>query len=424
MAGLNDYLNPDDAELDPAPTSLDEFEAVRQSGGTPPPMPEGIPEQIKGPLMERYLKLSDQAMSQEKAGISQLQKYIEDYQSKPQELDYTPLAAWADSLTSKPGNSLEAAKLMRPESRSARQEKALALQDKLQQRKGALTQRELTGVTTQMQAQAKSDQLAQARLEAKARFDQQQELAKQRYEQEKIRTEAYKQGITSREKIAQMQLAASKNAKVEGQDRADQRQQAGLDQKDETKLENQLQKYEQKAIDAVPLMENMATVEQILGAPIEQYDPKTESINGKKIDLPGKSIPGVGRVFMPGSQGETLHAAMANIFNTTLKERSGAAVTDQELNRLKNEFAQGKFNTEGKMIEAMQRYKRILKKRMTQHEGAYKPEVRNLYRSQGGMTSEDFFPEPGAGAPPPGPQTKEWNGKKYELQGDTWVEVQ
>ena len=424
MAGLQDYLNPDDEELDPAATSLDEFEAVRQTGGAPPPIPEGIPEQAKGALMERYLKLSDQAMGQEKAGIGQLEKYITDFQAQPQELDYTPLAAWADSLTAKRGNSLEAAKLMRPESLESRQEKALRMQDLLQQRKGAMTQRELAGVTTQMQAQAKADQLAQARLEAKARFDQQQELAKQRYEQEKIKTEAYKEGIASREKIAQMQLEASKNAKVEGQDRADARQQAGLAQKDETKLENQLQKYEQKAIDAVPLMENMATVEQILGAPLEQYDPKTESINGKKVDLPGKSVPGIGRIFAPGSQGETLNAAMANIFNTTLKERSGAAVTDQELGRLKNEFAQGKFNTEGKMIEALQRYKRILQKRMTQHEGAYKPEVRNLYRAQGGMTSEDFFPAPGAGLPPPGPQTKEWNGKKYELQGDTWVEVQ
>ena len=82
------------------------------------------------------------------------------------------------------------------------------------------------------------------------------------------------------------------------------------------------------------------------------------------------------------------------------------------------------YNLRNHVALAMQRYKRILQKRMRQHEGAYKPEVRNLYREQGGMTSEDFFPEPGAGAPPPGPQTKEWNGKKYELQGDTWVEVQ
>jgi hypothetical protein len=256
-----------------------------------------------------------------------------------------------------------------------------------------------------------------------AKFAEAQDLAKQKMEQEKIRTDAYKQSITSREKIAQMQLEAAKAAKEESQNRADARQNQGLEQKDIKKVEDQMVKFEGKAIDAVPLMENMHTVEGILGAPLEQYDPKTESINGKKVDLPGTSLPGIGRVYAPGSDGETLHAAMSNIFNTTLKERSGAAVTDQELNRLKGEFAQGKFNTEGKMIEALQRYKRILQKRMTQHEAAFKPEVRNLYRSQGGMTSEDFFPEPGAGKPPPGPQRKEWQGKTYELQGDTWAEV-
>jgi len=420
MAGLYDYLNPDaDPELNPAPASLDDYLAVRQEAQTPAPQSPATVQSL-----QKYMDMAGKASADEEAGLGTLQQYIQDYQAKPRDVDFTALAGWADSL--KPGGkTLEVAKGLQPESVDAKNEKLMKLQDMLQQRKGALSGRQLGAAKIGLEQQLAQDRALQAQQLQADKFKQAQEIARQKMEQEKIRTDAYRESIASREKIARMGLAAAQAAKADAQDRADDRQKAGLEQKDEKKVEDQMVKFESKAIDAVPLMENMSTVEDILGAPLEQYDPKTESINGKKVDLPGKSIPGIGRVFAPGSQGETLQAAMANIFNTTLKERSGAAVTDQELNRLKNEFAQGKFNTEGKMIEAMQRYKRILQKRMRQHEAAFKPEVRNLYRTQGGMTSEDFFPEPGAGKPPPGPKQHrdENTGILYQLNGDTWEPV-
>jgi len=421
--GINQYLNPVDEELNSTPASLEEYMALAQQQ-------QAQQQQAGGPMgpqskaaLQKYLSLADKSSSDEEAGVGQLQQYLNDYRDKPQGTDFTPLAAWADSLTRKPGNTLEVAKLMRPESKEAREEKLIKLQDMLQQRKGAMSGRQLTAMQAGLKQQLASDQYAQQQVLLAEKNRQAQELNSQKMEQEKIRTEAYQEGIKSKERIAQQQLDAAKLNKDVSQRRADERQGRGIADKEAARLESQLQKYEQKAIDAVPLVENLQVVEEILGGSLEQYDPKTGTINGMKIDLPGKSVPGIGRVFAPGSQGERLHVAMANIFNTTLKERSGAAVTDQELQRLKGEFASGKFNTEEKMIDAMQRYKNILRKRMRQHEAAYKPEVRNLYRTQGGMTSEDFFPEPGAGKPPPGPQRKTWQGKTYELQGDTWVEV-
>lgn len=417
--GLNAYLQQDDEDLNPAAPTLMDYMAVDEMGNA-----QVAPVQTaqSGALAKMYDEMSRKAMADEEAGITQLSKYIEDFQTEPQPTDYRALAAWADTL--RPGTKIvDVAQAMAP-NREARTQKFLDLQNQLQQRKGQLSQRQMAGLQSMLQQQAAADRLKQQQLVADQRFQQQQDLAKQRFEQERNRSEEFIRHNQAMEKIAQDRIAADIARAEATQDRADKRQEAGLAEKREKKVEDHLIKFETKALDAVPLAENLSAIEDILGAKLEQFDPKTGTLHGKKIDLPGKSVPGVGRVFMPGSVGESFQAAFSNIFNTTLKERSGAAVTDQELQRLKNEFAQGKFNTEEKMIEALQRYKNIIRKKMRQHEAAFSPEVRERFKKQGGMLADDFFPEPGAGKPPPGATRKEWEGKTYELQGDTWVEVE
>lgn len=427
--GLMNYLV--DQELDPASTPLMDYMTVDQMNEVPPA--PALPPANTGALAKMYEELSRAATSDEEAGITQLSKYITDYQAQPRQTDYRALAAWADTL--RPGTKIvDVANAAAPESLDARNRKTIELQNLLQQRQGALSQRKLSGLQTMLNQQAAADRLRQqqelrqqqfqqTQSLADARFKQQSELADKRFEAEAKRSEEYLRHNQAMEKIMADRVAAQMAQSQSTQDRADQRQKEGLDEKREKKIEDQLIKFESKAIDAVPLVENLNRVEEILGGKLEQFDPNTGTLNGKKIDLPGKSVPGIGRVFAPGSVGESLQAAFSNIFNTTLKERSGAAVTDQELARLKNEFAQGKFNTEEKMLEALQRYKTILRKRMRQHEAAFSPDVRERFKKQGGMLADDFLPESGAGAPPPGPVRKEWQGKTYELQGDTWVEV-
>lgn len=409
--GLSAYLQ-DDEELDPAPTPLMQYMAVNDMS-TPAPTPSA------GALAKMYEELSRQATASEEAGLEGLERYIAEYAGQERPTDYRALAAWADTL--RPGTKLyQMAESTAPESLDAKQQKLLALQQQLQQRKGAFSQRQLSGLQTLLSQQAQADRLAHAQAQAQARFDQQQELAKQKFEQEKLRTQAYQEGIKAKERIAAQQLAASKGRVEKQQADATARQEAGLAEKREKKVEDQLIKFEQKAVDAIPIVENLKVIEDILGGNLEQFDPKTGTVNGKKIDLPGASVPGVGRVFAPGSVGESLQSAFSNIFNTTLKERSGAAVTDQELQRLKNEFAQGKFNTEEKMIEALQRYKNILRKRMRQHEAAYSPEVRARYRTQGGMLADDLLPESGAGAPPPPPSAPVQGGERFKAGEAPW----
>lgn len=52
---------------------------------------------------------------------------------------------------------------------------------------------------------------------------------------------------------------------------------------------------------------------------------------------------------------------VSKLFNITLKDRSGAAVTNQELERLKKEFGQGLFKNPDQLLTAIQRAQQIVK---------------------------------------------------------------
>ncbi len=420
--GLSNYLLPD--EEDQVPASLQDYMSVNGMDNAEAMAVPYSPQ--TNALAQMYEEQARKIQAEEQGGLNQLSQYIDDYATQDQPTDYRALAAWADSLNPG-GKALQVAEATAPPSRTARQEKLFALQNMLQQRQGGMAQRQLTGLQAMLGQRSAADRLAARQALQERQFKQQQDLAEKKAKLEEKRTQTYEESIAAKERIAEKQLQASLNRVEEQQRRADDRQQAGLDEKRDLKTDDMVVKFEQKAIDAVPLVENLNVIEGIIGGKLEQFDPKTGTINGKKVDLPGKSVPGVGRVFAPGSVGETLQTAFSNIFNTTLKDRSGAAVTDQELMRLKGEFAQGKFNTEEKMVEALQRYKNILRKRMRQHEAAYNPEVRTRYKSQGGALVEDLLPEVGAGAPPPDANLMEWpkgSGNMFRLNGDTWDPVQ
>jgi len=82
-----------------------------------------------------YEKLAMEAALQQKQGIGALDNYIKEYAQTPTQIDFTPLAAWADTLAPG-GKTLEAAKLMKPLTQDAKDQKLLALQGELQKRRG------------------------------------------------------------------------------------------------------------------------------------------------------------------------------------------------------------------------------------------------------------------------------------------------
>jgi hypothetical protein len=112
--------------------------------------------------------------------------------------------------------------------------------------------------------------------------------------------------------------------------------------------------------------------------------------DGKAVDLPGVSLPGLGRVGIYSTDARQLETAMASIFNKELKDRSGAAVTTAEMERLKGEFASGKFNTEAEMIQAVKDYEKMAAVALANAEAGFKPEVLEEYASRGGVTSQQL----------------------------------
>jgi len=135
-------------------------------------------------------------------------------------------------------------------------------------------------------------------------------------------------------------------------------------------------------------------LEKELGFSLDDYDPKTGKAlksSGKTgaVDLPGVSIPLVGRVGFWGDAAK-LNTVASKMFNMELRDRSGAAVTTPELERLKTEFGEGKFNTEPQLIEAMQSYKNGLLAKMKDIE-ASNPNASQTYSDQGGSTSRGLL---------------------------------
>jgi len=416
MAGLQDYLTQQnlaqeyDEELNPVPLDVSSYEAVAAQGAP------------NSPALQKYLQLAGQAASQEQGGLSQLQNYLTEYQQKPRETDFRPLATLVDQLSPRGGNATQRlAEQMAPESEDARQEKIVRLQDMIQSRRQGMTKTQMGLLQAQLTQEQKAAQQAQAMQLAKDKFEQQRQLAADKLEQERLRTEAYREQGLMRKEIAQMQMNAAKAAKNDSQARADERQRAGLDQKNDKIIADQVVKLGKDLGGELPaLAGSVKTIEGLLGHNLEAYDPKTKTFNGMKVDAPGKNVPLMGRMYIPGSAGEEFEVAFKGIFNSLLKQRSGAAVTNQELARLRTEFASGAFNTEEEMIGALHRFKKALRKSMQQSEKSYRPEAIERFRDQGGELTEDLL---GMEAPPPTPERKEYQGKVYEKQGDTWVEV-
>lgn len=163
--------------------------------------------------------------------------------------------------------------------------------------------------------------------------------------------------------------------------------------REEARVNKQVEALSNKAANSQELFNAIGSIESQLGFNLEEAKiTKNGEIvaKGKKRDLPGVSMPGLGRVSFYSGGARTLQDSVARIFNTVLKDRSGAAVTTPEMERLRTEFSAGKFNTEAELIGALQRYKDTLKSTLKNIEAGYTPEAKERYKERGGLISEDI----------------------------------
>lgn len=162
----------------------------------------------------------------------------------------------------------------------------------------------------------------------------------------------------------------------------------------ETKKNEAIDKKTQKLQADLNQSQAVATtisdVEKLLGFNLDDVDSKTGTVKGESVDLPGVNIPGKGRTTFYSSEARELDDTMSKLFNVELKNRSGVAVTPPELQNLKREFSEGKFNTEEEKLKALKRFKQGLKKAFANIEAGYPKEVISEYQDRGGFTSDRF----------------------------------
>lgn len=173
-----------------------------------------------------------------------------------------------------------------------------------------------------------------------------------------------------------------------GDQKAD--KQRSISERLDKEFESNIQKLSKSAEGTQSALNAIDNVEQTLGAPLESFEIKGGKLtkDGKGVDLPGVSLPLVGRVSAYSDAARNLQSAASTVFNTILKDRSGAAVTNSELERLKIEFGQGKYNTEAELVNALKLYKLGVAKELKNREAGFKPEVVEEYTTRGGRTSK------------------------------------
>lgn len=194
--------------------------------------------------------------------------------------------------------------------------------------------------------------------------------------------------IRTREQIEGRKESARLSAQDRAERAAERKEQndAKLEQKKSEILNKDIQKFQDKSQDTRSILNTVNDFETVLGKNLNDLnvDTRADKIKAgdKSLDLPGVSIPGIGRVSAYDTDARKLRDAASGIFNVELRNRSGAAVTDSELSRLRQEFSDGKFNTESELIDAVKRYKARAQKVLQQQESGFSPDAVKTYKER------------------------------------------
>jgi hypothetical protein len=205
---------------------------------------------------------------------------------------------------------------------------------------------------------------------------------------EAARTKAQELRLNQQDRNEQRQLS---------RDEMNKRSEERLLDKKEKDEKDDLIKLSTKLGDPQALASSLSSVDDVLGFKLDDAiisKDGTIKVGDKKVDLPGVSVPLLGRTSFYDSDARNLASSIGRVFNTELKDRSGAAVTSNEMERLKNEFGTGSFNTEAEMLGALQRYKVAVARALKNREAGFSPKIVEKYKEQGGTTSDFFTPKP------------------------------
>jgi hypothetical protein len=120
---------------------------------------------------------------------------------------------------------------------------------------------------------------------------------------------------------------------------------------------------------------------------------KVEDLIGKYTSK-GKDIPGVGplgQFNIYGDAAKEVQSTLSSLQNIVLKDRSGAAVTIPEFDRLKQELSTKIYNTDADLIKSLIRFREITNQHLASQLGGFKKEDVDAYIKTGGV---DIKPSP------------------------------
>lgn len=299
----------------------------------------------------QYGEASERAAAQQHAGVDQLEANMaklketampESTLGRLSNVNIAPMLAQLDSMN----GAKSAQAYQQPETMTERQKMVMQLEDAIQKRRGEVTKSEAEMLKDKISLFLKGQDDPMKDLMGMTRIQYMQDM-----------------GALARDRIGRAE---------------------------DDKIERDVQKLAEKVGNPQELANSIKALEGSLGFKLDEFDESTGTLKGKKVNLPGSTVPGLGRVTFYDSNARNLQSKFARIFNVELKDRSGAAVTNPEMDRMKEEFNSGRFNTEQELIAAVKAYKSAANQEFENREAAFRPQVKERYRSRGGQLTEDF----------------------------------
>jgi hypothetical protein len=241
-------------------------------------------------------------------------------------------------------------------------------------------------------------------------------LAMQAIQEKRAQEQAMKQAM-HQDRMAALQEQQIKNQAADSL----RDHQRGLAQIDATRENTQTFKQAAAAQKADELAEKKA---QLLGKDLADVEAPSmlqglKTIKAALKTEKGKDIPGVGMwdskkpAFMQ-SEGDTKNEqAIIDVMQKAIKAQSGQAVSRDEAIRMAKSL--GFFGTEQQFRVGVPALEQKVLEAIRSREAKYPGEIRDLYRSRGGITSLDYDDAQNGATKPQPKRIQHPNGKTYEI---------
>jgi hypothetical protein len=146
-----------------------------------------------------------------------------------------------------------------------------------------------------------------------------------------------------------------------------------LDYKFESKQEDRIEKI-RKVVNDSKQLSTLTALDAV------------EDLIGKYVSK-GKDIPGIGPLgrYSYGKDAKEVESTLASLQNIILKDRSGAAVTVPEFERLKKELSTTYYNQDEDLVKSLVRLRQVVNQHLTSQLGGFNPEDVDSYIKSGGV---------------------------------------